>query len=102
MALNDELVRTFFTQTGFTAALFRTGTEITTPGYTRYSILSWRVDNHQATTELSWQMDSYTVFDEIVIYRQARVMDRQPFGGDVTLPPRALFNHAMTVRIDTL
>ncbi len=100
MALNDELVRSFFEQPGFSAALFRGGTEITTPGYQRYPISSWAVELHRASAGFSWQMDSYTVFDEIVIFRAGKVVDRQPFGGDVTLPPKAVFNHAVSVRVD--
>jgi hypothetical protein len=100
MPLTDELVREMFTKPGFSAALFCHGNEIAIPGYARCPIDSWTVEKNKASARLEWQCDSFSVFDEVVIFRSGRVIDRQPFGGDVTIPPKAVFRHGVVVRVD--
>lgn len=96
--LSDAITKAYFADGKWELALTNQGQEITVKGYRR-GRPEWSVVGSRGDTQTVFKFDQYAKFDELVIYRNGDVVDREPFGGQVSLPPGAEWVHDVTVQL---
>ena len=96
-------VRAFFDANKPTIGLRLAGKEITTPGYARVTP-EWTVDDADASTHVSFTMDTYARIDEITVFVDDGddVLEPLPFGGTQSIAPWMHFDSNVTIGIDQI
>lgn len=96
--LSDSITKAYFGSGEWGIALLDQGEEVAVAGYAR-QVPSWTVLGSRGDTQTVFTFDQYARFDELVVYRDGEIVDREPFGGQVSLPPGAEWIHDVTVAL---
>lgn len=96
--LSDDLTRSYFQSGEWRVGLVNAGNEIVVKGY-RPQTPDWQIVGSAAFASLTFKFEKFARFDEIVVFRNGDVVDREPFGGQVSLPPGAEWVHDMTITL---
>ncbi len=94
--LSEAVTKAYFGAGEWKVVLLRKGKEISTPGYQPLDP-SWAVAGSGAASQVRFAFDQFAKFDELAVTRDGIVVDREPMGGEVSLPPGAEWVHDITV-----
>lgn len=96
--LSDDLTRAYFGSGDWKVGLANNGSEIIVKGY-RPQTPEWQIVDSAGLASLTFKFAQFARFDELVVYRDGVIVDREPFGGQVALPPGAEWVHDLTVSL---
>lgn len=91
--LSESVVKAFFEDALFSVEVRKQGQTVGTQAP------DWQVHGSSADTDVMFTFDRFTSFDELVVVRSGEVVDRQSFGGQVSLPPGAEWEHHVSVTL---